>query len=268
MLQTFFFGLARVAKSATSHPNKFFLLWQILLHQVKFTAAETPLDHSPAFVLHSRRNHFLQRSFSIGTTPAHPMKLEAPAAQRNKEPIWNVLSSKVLPTVAGNKGSRPVRVLEIAAGSGVHTEHFARQLIETKIPFVWYPTDLDLLSRQSIEAYIRDSKLDDFVQSPIALTLDANGIMESETRSILQKEPIDVITCINMIHISPWEATLGLLKVSGELLSEDGILYCYGPYKVGGTAVESNLYVYKHSLLLFCTCVSSCAPRFLLHQEL
>lgn len=46
---------------------------------------------------------------------------------------------------------------------------------------------------------------------------------------------------INMIHISPWEATIGLMKTAECSLTQDGVLYCYGPYKEGGTAVESNL---------------------------
>ena len=44
-----------------------------------------------------------------------------------------------------------------------------------------------------------------------------------------------------MIHISPWEATIGLFKVASQKLKKGGILYCYGPYKENGTAVESNL---------------------------
>lgn len=45
---------------------------------------------------------------------------------------------------------------------------------------------------------------------------------------------------INMIHISPWGATLGLMKMARNTLIDNGILYCYGPYKEKTTA-ESNL---------------------------
>ena len=37
-----------------------------------------------------------------------------------------------------------------------------------------------------------------------------------------------------MIHIAPWEACIGLLDGAGRILPEGGILYMYGPYKVGG----------------------------------
>jgi hypothetical protein len=50
----------------------------------------------------------------------------------------------------------------------------------------------------------------------------------------LQEQPIGALVCINMIHISPWEACLGLLAGAQRLLPTGGILYLYGPYKDGG----------------------------------
>jgi hypothetical protein len=52
---------------------------------------------------------------------------------------------------------------------------------------------------------------------------------------------MDLIICINMIHISPWQATVGLMKAAEKLLKPGGVLYCYGPFKEKGSAVESNL---------------------------
>lgn len=54
-----------------------------------------------------------------------------------------------------------------------------------------------------------------------------------------------------MIHIAPWEATLGLMRVAGQRLREpsgdesdndndSGYLYCYGPYKQDGIIIPSN----------------------------
>jgi len=46
-------------------------------------------------------------------------KLESPSAERNKEPIWNVLESKVLPLLLQqDSGEGPIRILETAAGAG------------------------------------------------------------------------------------------------------------------------------------------------------
>lgn len=69
----------------------------------------------------------------------------------------------------------------------------------------------------------------------------------------------DGVYNINMIHISPWAATLvraallravlaltlgsrqGLLREAGRLLKAGGFLLMYGPYKVGGEfTTESN----------------------------
>jgi hypothetical protein len=51
----------------------------------------------------------------------------------------------------------------------------------------------------------------------------------------------DAIVCINMVHIAPWEATLGLFAGAARLLSADALLYLYGPYRFGGVfTAESN----------------------------
>jgi len=44
----------------------------------------------------------------------------------------------------------------------------------------------------------------------------------------------DAILCINMVHISPWEATLGLLAGAGEALAPGAPLILYGPYRREG----------------------------------
>jgi Protein of unknown function (DUF938) len=172
-------------------------------------------------------------------------KLDSPSAHRNKEPIWNILESRVLTSSAA-----PCRILEVAAGCGVHTDHFATALSSKTKNFVWYPTDPCADARASIDAYVGDNlQIVEQVRRALPLTLDEKGIREKDTLKELVPEKdeekipyLDLILCINMIHISPWEATVGLMNLAGETLSPDGgVLYCYGPYKVGGTAVESNL---------------------------
>jgi SAM-dependent methyltransferase len=163
-------------------------------------------------------------------------KRDSPSAQRNKEPIWGVLSTKVLPLLLQKEVN--LNVLEIAAGAGVHTEYFARKLVGETPSFQWFPTDPDEASRASIGAYISDACLASLVRDPLQLTLDKNGILEPSTASALPD--LDLIICINMIHISPWEATIGLMKTASQKLRKGGILLCYGPYKEGGRAVESN----------------------------
>lgn len=181
-------------------------------------------------------------------------RLDSPSAQRNKEVIWNVLKSRIFHP-EGESHVSQLRVLEIAAGSGVHSRYFCEQLLSLledrgssnssqTFPksVIWFPTDPTVESRRSIEAY-RDDTVSGILQLPFALTLDETGIVQDDLP--IDDGSIDVIVCINMIHISPWEATVGLLKAAQRLLKPgSGILYCYGPFREGGTAVESNLYVY------------------------
>ncbi|MBL8531144.1 MAG: DUF938 domain-containing protein, partial [Hyphomonadaceae bacterium] len=46
--------------------------------------------------------------------------------------------------------------------------------------------------------------------------------------------PFDALVCINMVHISPWEATLGLVAGAARVLAADGVLVTYGAYKREG----------------------------------
>jgi hypothetical protein len=173
-------------------------------------------------------------------------KLESPSAERNKDPIWKVLENKVLPEYTSSNTS-PLQILEIATGAGVHTHYFSLQLhscISSQQSFRWYPTDLDDSHRASTQARVEeDPTLKDMVETPAQLTLDENGIIEKDTDDKLEAETMDWIININMIHISPWEATLGLMKVAAQKLKAGGTLFLYGPYRVKGTCVESNLYV-------------------------
>ena len=180
--------------------------------------------------------------------------MDSPSAQRNKGPIWSILQNIIQNHIENDNHS--LQVLEVAAGVGVHTMHFTTQIIqqeqekENPIRLKWYPSDPDESSRNAIEDRV-SSCTDSIIKNaihvpPLSLTLMEDGIVEdklnnNECSNIIQNDTIDLITCINMIHISPWEATIGLFHVAEKKLKKGGILYCYGPYKVNGTAVESNL---------------------------
>ena len=46
--------------------------------------------------------------------------------------------------------------------------------------------------------------------------------------------PFDALLSLNMVHIAPWEAALGLLAGAGRLLRPDGVLFFYGPFILSG----------------------------------
>ncbi|MDD9943923.1 MAG: DUF938 domain-containing protein [Myxococcales bacterium] len=134
-----------------------------------------------------------------------------PAAERNKEPILNVLRRLVSPGAT---------VLEVASGSGQHAAHFAAQLDLAS----YQPTDMDLGHHPSIAAWTRDLPAVLPVQQ-LDVTRDPWPIGDVR---------FDVIYCANMIHIAPFEACLGLLRGAAGYLNSGGLLCLYGPFMVDG----------------------------------
>lgn len=146
------------------------------------------------------------------------VRQHAPATARNRDTILAVLR-EALPA----KG----RALEVASGTGEHVVHFA-----AAFPAIdWQPSDPDPDARASIAAWVADAGLDN-IRPPLAL--DAAGDWPA-----IQA---DAILCINMVHISPWAATLGLMRGAGAALPPGGLLYLYGPYlREGVETAASNL---------------------------
>jgi Protein of unknown function (DUF938) len=142
----------------------------------------------------------------------------APATERNREPILEILL-QVLPSSG--------TILEIASGTGEHAVFFASRLS----PRRWLPTDANLELRASIIAWT-EHNLSDNVYAP--LELDVREPVWPVEKGWLDREPIVAIVNINMIHISPWSACLGLMAGASRILKAGGILYLYGPFKQGG----------------------------------
>lgn len=136
------------------------------------------------------------------------MRREAPAAARNRQPILDVLR-RHLPEQG--------LVLEFASGTGEHVVHFAQALPALS----FQPSDPDEHARASIDEWARTRGL---ANVRPALALDAAAARWPVDRA-------DAIVCINMIHISPWEATVGLIGGAARTLSAGGMLYLYGPYR-------------------------------------
>ena len=53
--------------------------------------------------------------------------------------------------------------------------------------------------------------------------------------------PFDAMISLNMVHIAPWEAALGLLAGAGRLLRPgNGVLFFYGPFMLGGAHTAAS----------------------------
>ena len=159
----------------------------------------------------------------------------APATLRNRELILEVLLEVLPPTGT---------VLEVSSGTGEHAVFFAPRLQDRK----WIPSDPNPVARASISAW-REHCPTDNLYPPI--TLDARDpVWEVEQNELpkqlhdldLKLHPIAAIVNINMIHIAPESACLGLIAGAKRILPPGGILYLYGPFKQRGRhTAESNV---------------------------
>lgn len=142
----------------------------------------------------------------------------APAAARNVEPIGDVLAEWLPPSGL---------VLEVASGTGEHALAFSRRFPA----LAWQPTDPDPLALSSIADWATDGAPN--LRPPLAL--DAASADWPIARA-------DAILNINMVHISPWAAALGLLDGAHSLLRPGARLILYGPWlEEGVSAAPSNL---------------------------
>ena len=151
--------------------------------------------------------------------PTSDARRNAPAAARNVAAIIAVLEDWLPPS-----GS----VLELASGTGEHVIAFAREFPRLE----WQPSDANPDALASIAAW-RGSHPSDNLATPVAL----------DTRD--QVWPVaraEAIVSINMVHISPWQAALGLLDGAARLLASGAPLILYGPWIEQGVATApSNL---------------------------
>jgi SAM-dependent methyltransferase len=132
----------------------------------------------------------------------------SPSTARNREPILVVLKPR-LPADA--------RVLEVASGAGEHAVFLAAALPGVR----WRPTDRDEEALASARAWQAASGLQNLMPP---LRLDAAD------PASWPRGPFEAVVCINMVHISPWAATEGLMAGAGGALGPGGRLFLYGPY--------------------------------------
>jgi hypothetical protein len=132
----------------------------------------------------------------------------SPASARNREPLLAVLR-RWLPASG--------TVVEIASGLGEHAAWFAEALPG----LTWQPTDPNPEARTITAVRVEAADLAN-LRPPLALDASAPDSWPVEHA--------DAVVCINMIHISPWTATEGLMAGAGRILPSGAPLCLYGPY--------------------------------------
>jgi hypothetical protein len=150
---------------------------------------------------------------------ASDKRRSAPAALRNREPIAEVLR-EWLPASG--------TVLEVASGTGEHAEWFAERFPNLH----WQPSDIHSDALASIVAWADASGLTN-LRKPVVIDAGADDWPVGRADAVLN---------INMAHISPWSASLGLIAGAARLLPSGGPLILYGPWlKDDIETVPSNL---------------------------
>ncbi|CCD98915.1 DUF938 domain-containing protein [Bradyrhizobium sp. STM 3809] len=157
-------------------------------------------------------------------------RLDAAAFHRNHQPIWAVLAR----LLEGSSGD----VLEAGSGTGQHIVHFAAQ----RPDLVWWPSDLNDNHLASIAAWRKHAGLPN-IRDAQRIDLSDPGWVGA-FRAAGGPARLSAIFCANVIHIAPWTVAEGLFKGAGEMLSPDGLLVLYGPFKRDGkhTAVSNAVF--------------------------
>lgn len=161
-------------------------------------------------------------------------RLDAPAFQRNHEPIWTVLA-KHLTDQAGD-------VIEVGSGTGQHVVYFARHTPD----LVWWPSDLNQRHLRSIEAWRTHSGLQN-IRSPLRVDL-SDPDWCPELKAGQGPKDVAAIFCANVIHIAPWSVAEGLFAGAGRYLRSGGKLFLYGPFKRAGKHTALSNAVFDTSL--------------------
>lgn len=151
--------------------------------------------------------------------PSTGARRSAPAALRNREPIAEMLADWL-----------PERglVLEVASGTGEHSAFFAERFPHLD----WQPSDLHPDALASIRSWQAEAGLPN-LREPIVIDAAAPDWPIDRADAILN---------INMVHISPWTAALGLIAGAARLLAPGAPLILYGPWLSDSIeTVPSNL---------------------------
>jgi SAM-dependent methyltransferase len=201
-------------------------------------------------------NEMLNNTEKIDSfTTSIDKKKQLYAASKNKEPILEVLKPRVLSVLNEKmknnyeRDCSSLNMIEIASGTGEHCAYFNENISDPSISYLC--TEPDTTMSESIEAWIEATqpKTKNNLLLPV-VPLDINKWQDFQSILPFPSESVDIMICINMIHISPWSSTLNLFQFASSYLrrtlpsdstSASAFLLTYGPYSVNhGEMVESN----------------------------
>ncbi len=161
-------------------------------------------------------------------------RLDSMAFHRNHEPIWEVLSRWI--------EDKPGNVLEVGSGTGQHIVEFARRAPH----LLWWPSDYEARNLASIDAWRAQARSQN-VEAARHLDLCALewGLSPEDSATL---SDLAAIFCANVIHISPWKTTRGLMWGASQRLHPGGRLFLYGPFKQDGAHTAPSNEAFDASL--------------------
>lgn len=140
-----------------------------------------------------------------------------PAALRNGGPILEVLRAIMPPEPT---------VFEAASGRGHHAMAYAGEFEG----LAWYPSDANPDRVADMDRRFAEGALP-AIRPPRRVDVRDAGW---EAAVLADIGAVDMVFNVNMIHIAPWDACLGLMAGAGRLLHDGGFLFLYGPFNVDG----------------------------------
>jgi SAM-dependent methyltransferase len=155
----------------------------------------------------------------------------SPAADRNKQPILDVLLTLLPPTG---------HALEVASGTGQHAVWFTAALPG----WTWQPTDFDADALPGIDARVAHEGTPRVHPARRLDVTTSPWLADAQAGLAL----FDLVYAANMLHISPWATCAGLMQGAGRHLAPGGRLVTYGPYLEAGVPTSPGNLAFDQSL--------------------
>jgi len=139
-----------------------------------------------------------------------PAKPDAPATERNREAILQVLQAEFRDVES---------VLEIGSGTGQHAVFFARALPH----LTWQSSDREV-NHDGIKAWIADAGLENLLH-PLPLDVDDTDKLS---------DAYDAVFSANTAHIMSFQSVTSMFRIVASCLVDEGVFCLYGPFNQGG----------------------------------
>ncbi|KAF8385022.1 hypothetical protein PRIPAC_74164 [Pristionchus pacificus] len=155
------------------------------------------------------------------------------AAERNIGPIGDVLAQYL---------KNGMKVLELASGTGQQSAALADRFPQV----TFQPSEVDARLIHSIVGYVDHHR---YPNLRVPLHIDVTSVCTGwALPSDLRPGSVDVILVVNLLHISEFAATKGVLEAASSLLRPDGLLIVYGPFARDGVVFPDSNRAFDRSL--------------------